>query len=74
MAVNYQGRDIQQQSDVGLRLEDVVSYDYSAYDSGSGEGAIEIVDRWLVADNLLYSSSVELDKENHTQHLILFQQ
>jgi len=63
MAVNYQGRDIQQQSSVGLRLEDITSYDYSAYDSGSGQGAIEIVNRWLVADTVIYSSSVEFDKD-----------
>lgn len=64
MGISYQGRDIQKQSEVGLRLEDLVSYDYSAYDSGSGEGAVEVVDRWLVADDLQYSSSIEFDKES----------
>ena len=63
MAINYQGRDIQQQSELGLRLENIVSYDYSAYDTGSGEGAVEIVDKWLVADDLQYVSSIELDPE-----------
>lgn len=63
MAIEYQGRSVQQQSDVGLRLEDLVSYDYSAYDSGSGEGAVEIVNRWLIADSLTYSSSLESDPE-----------
>jgi len=64
MGISYQGRDVQKQSEVGLRLEDLVSYDYSAYDSGSGEGAVEVVDRWLVADDFQYSSSIEFDKES----------
>lgn len=64
MGISYQGRDIQKQSEVGLRLEDLVSYDYSAYDTGSGEGAVEVIDRWLIADDLQYSSSVEFDKES----------
>jgi hypothetical protein len=64
MGISYQGRDVQKQSEVGLRLEDLVSYDYSAYDSGSGEGAVEIVDRWLVADDFQYSSSIEFDKDS----------
>ena len=64
MGTSYQGRDTEKQSEVGLRLEDLVSYDYSAYDSGSGEGAVEVVERWLVADDLQYSSSIEFDKES----------
>ena len=64
MATSYQGRDIQKQSDVGLRLEKLPFVDYTNYDETTGLGAVQSEINWLVADNNLYSSSVEFDKES----------
>ena len=64
MATSYQGRDIQKQSDVGLRLEKLPFVDYANYDETTGLGAVQSAINWLVADNNLYSSSVEFDKES----------
>jgi len=63
MGTSYQGRDIQKQSEVGLRLEKLPFVDYTNYDENTGLGAVQSVINWLVADNNLYSSSVELDYE-----------
>ncbi|CAB4143694.1 hypothetical protein UFOVP450_201 [uncultured Caudovirales phage] len=62
MAINYRGTNPQDISNTSVRLEPVTSYDYSAYDSSSGEGAVENTTYWLVPDNFEYSSSVEFDK------------
>ncbi len=64
MGISYQGRDIQKQSDVGLRLEKLPFVDYTNYDETTGLGAVQSEINWLVADNNLYSSSVEFDKES----------
>ena len=62
MAINYRGTNPQDVSNTSVRLEPVTSYDYSAYDSSSGEGVVENTTYWLVPDNFEYSSSVEFDK------------
>ena len=64
MATSYQGRDIQKQSEGGLRLEKLPFVDYTNYDETTGLGAVQSEINWLVADNNLYSSSVEFDKES----------
>jgi len=63
MAINYRGTNPQDVSNTSVRLEPVTSYDYTAYDTASGEGAVENTAYWLVPDNFQYSSSVETDKD-----------
>jgi len=68
MGISYQGRDIQKQSDVGLRLEKLPFVDYTNYDETTGLGAVQSEINWLVADNNLYSSSVEFDKQTSSSY------
>jgi hypothetical protein len=63
MAIRYRGNNTQEDKNVSVRLEPVIGYDYTAYDTSSGEGIVETTTYWLVPDGFEYSSSIEFDKD-----------
>jgi len=63
MAIRYRGNNTQEDKNVSVRLEPVLGYDYTAYDTSSGEGVVETTTYWLVPDGFEYSSSIEFDKD-----------
>lgn len=63
MAISYRGQSSQGQDDTSLRIEPVITYDYSTYDPDTGIGAVESTIYWLTPGAFNYSSSIEQDKD-----------